>query len=377
MPDLRETRLAGAAAAALRLDRPERTALLGLLVLAVLFALKAASSLMIPTVLALLLTLVFQPVVDWLVRVRIPAPLAAALVPLVLLLAVGGVVWIVGQQVGDWAERAPQVIERVRTKLGWIRDSVQQVQEAARQVENAASPGEPPSGAVPGAGLLSGMLDQAKLAGADFLVILLLLYFFLFAGRRTVDFAIASLPNAERRERYDRIAHTIREHVGRYLGTIAAINAVMGVIIGGSMWLLGLPNALLWGILSALMKFVPMIGGTVTSLVLTTVAVMTYDDWRWMLIPTLVFLVLNWVEGNIFTPMILGRRLTLNPVALICSIVFWGWLWGVVGAIVAVPILATLKIIFDHHPPLTRVGALLGSLPPEDGTRPAADTAGS
>jgi len=359
-------------AAPLRLDKPERIALLGLLVLAVLFAFKAASSLMIPAVLTLLLTLVFQPVVDWMVRRRIPAPLAAAVVPLLLLVAVGGVVWIIGQQVGEWSERVPQIVERIQSKLGWIRDSVQQVQEAARQVENAASPEE--AGAArppPGAGLLSSMVDQAKLAGADFLVILLLLYFFLFAGRRTVDRAIASLRDPVRRERYDRIAHTIREHVGTYLSTIALINAVMGAIIGCAMWLLGLPNALLWGILSALMKFVPMIGGTVTSLVLTAVAVMTYDDWRWMLVPTLVFLVLNWVEGNIFTPMILGRRLTLNPVALICSIVFWGWLWGVVGAIVAVPILATLKIVFDHHPPLMRIGALLGSLPKDPDKDPA------
>lgn len=358
-----------ATAVASRLGRAERAALFGLLLLASLFALHAASAVLLPIALSVLLALVFQPVLDLLTRWMPRGAAAALLVVGVVLLAVGAG-WAFAQQVGEWVDRAPDLARTIQRKLGWLVASVEQVREAAEQVERAASPGAEGSAASADPSVMEEVFARVQYAAANLLVVVLLLYFMMARGRETVDRAIAALPSQDRRERYDLIARTVRDHVGTFLGTIALINAVMGVIIGGTMWLLGLPNPVLWGVLSALMKFVPMIGGTVTSLALTVVSVLTYEDWRWMLVPPVVFLVMNWLEGNILTPMILGRRMTLNPLGVILSIVFWGWLWGVVGAIMAVPILATIKIVLDNHPTLARVGAVLGEAPPKPNGEP-------
>jgi predicted PurR-regulated permease PerM len=357
-----------ATAIASRLGRAERTALFGLLLLASLFALHAASAVLLPIALSVLLALVFQPVLDLLGRWMPRGAAAALLVVGVVLLALGAG-WATAQQVGEWVERAPDLARTIQRKLGWLVASVEQVREAAEQVERAASPGAEGAAASADPSVMEEVFARVQYAAANLLVVVLLLYFMMARGRETVDRAIAALPSQDRRERYDLIARTVRDHVGTFLGTIALINAVMGVIIGGTMWLLGLPNPVLWGVLSALMKFVPMIGGTVTSLALTVVSVLTYEDWRWMLVPPVIFLVMNWLEGNILTPMILGRRMTLNPLGVILSIVFWGWLWGVVGAIMAVPILATIKIVLDNHPTLARVGAVLGEAPPKQAGR--------
>ena len=127
------------------------------------------------------------------------------------------------------------------------------------------------------------------------------------------------------------------------------------------MWVIGLPNAGLWGTVAGVLNFIPFLGPGITAVLIFLVSVLTFDTLSAMLVPPAVFIALTTLEGNFLTPMIVGRRLSLNPIAVFVSILFWGWMWGMPGALLAVPILAIMKILCDAHEPLRPAGALLGS----------------
>src|SRR5690606_35540733 len=127
-------------------------------------------------------------------------------------------------------------------------------------------------------------------------------------------------------------------------------NAGLGVATGLAMAALGVPNPALWGVLAAINNFVPYLGSLATAIVLAIVAAVTFESLGAIVAPPLVFLALTTIEGQFLTPMLLGRRLTLNPVVIFLALLVWGWLWGIPGVLMAVPLLAALKILCDHVP---------------------------
>jgi predicted PurR-regulated permease PerM len=136
----------------------------------------------------------------------------------------------------------------------------------------------------------------------------------------------------------------IRREITRYLVTISIINAALGIITAGVTALFGLPNPLLWGVVAGVLNFIPYLGGAVTTVILTIVSFVTFEGWVDILLPPLVFVIINGLEGNVVTPIIIGKRLSLNPIGIFLSLLFWGWIWGVAGVFLATPILVTLLI---------------------------------
>ena len=128
------------------------------------------------------------------------------------------------------------------------------------------------------------------------------------------------------------------------------------MLTGIALHLLGMPNPILWGVMVALFNYVPYIGPAISGTVLTVVAFITFDDVGDVLLVPLVYFTLETIEGQFITPVLTGRSLTLNPVMIFLSMLLWGWIWGVVGALMAVPILMTLKIFCDHIPSLDAIG---------------------
>jgi predicted PurR-regulated permease PerM len=185
-----------------------------------------------------------------------------------------------------------------------------------------------------------------------------LLYFLLTVEDLVTRLFAAVLPPDDRKKALE-ITVEASHSVSRYLATIAMINMGLGVATGVAMWLSGMPNPALWGVMAALMPFIPYLGAAVGVAVLTTVSFTTFDSWSQALLPPLLYLALACLEGGFVTPSVLGRRLLLNPVAVLLSLMFWGLLWGIVGAILAVPLLTILKIICDHIKSLAFVSELL------------------
>ena len=194
---------------------------------------------------------------------------------------------------------------------------------------------------------------------------------FLLACFYTLYFALASgdlflaklghvLPTLSDKKKAVQIAREIENNISQYLFTITVINAGIGVLGGLMFWAFGMPNPALWGALAGLLNFIPTVGSLSTAVIITLVAAATFPSLTHTLLVPGAFLGLTVLVGTFVSPHIMGRRLTLNPVVIFLGLSFWGWLWGVPGALLAVPMLAMFKIFCDHIEPLAPIGEFLG-----------------
>jgi predicted PurR-regulated permease PerM len=343
-----------------------RIALTALLVLAVFYTLYFARAILLPVVLAMLLALVLSPVVKALARMHIPAPLGAAAVVLAVLLGIGYGVVRLAEPAAQWIERAPATLGELEGKLRKLKKSVEGVSKAAQKVEEittvdaqAKQKQQKVQVATPSlAGrLLSG--TQAFLASAATTIVLL--YFLLAAGELFLLKTVQLMPTLTDKKRAVAMVRAIESDMVRYLSTATCINAGLGAATGIAMYLLGMPNPVLWGVMVALLNYVPFLGPFVGLVILTMVALLTFDTVGDAMLVPAVFSVMVIIEGQILTPYILGRNLTLHPVTVFLAMLLWGWLWGVVGALMAVPILMTFKIACTHVPSLAPLGEFLSA----------------
>jgi predicted PurR-regulated permease PerM len=323
-------------------------AITGLLVLAVLYTLYFARAFLLPIVLAVLLDFLLSPVIRAFKRARIPEPVGAALVILALLGAVG---------FGAYS------LAKVQSRLHDLRKPVEQVTKTAEQVEAAT---EVEKSAGPQEVVLRGPRLSERLFGStqSFLMgaleTLILLYFLLAVGDLFLQKLIKVLPQLRDKKKAVAIARETEASISTYLFTVAMVNIVLGIVVTLVMTLIGMPNALLWGALAAVAEFIPYIGATVLLGLLTMVGLVTFPTLGHALLVPGAYLAVNLIQSQFVSPMILGRRLTLNPVAILIGLVFWWWLWGVGGAFIAVPLLATFKIFCDHIESLAPIGEFLG-----------------
>ena len=169
------------------------------------------------------------------------------------------------------------------------------------------------------------------------------------------------MPTLSDKKRAVEISHEIQQNISNYLFSVSLINLGLGVLVSGGLYLMGVPNPIMWGMLAAVLNFVPYFGPVAGVILLATIGLLTFDALWLGLLPAAWYLVLHLLEANLFTPVVLGRRLTLNPVIVFVSLIFWTWLWGVPGALLSVPILVTIKIICDRVPSLSAVSELVAN----------------
>ncbi|MCG5242174.1 AI-2E family transporter [Azospirillum doebereinerae] len=345
---------------------PTRFAVVGLFVIALLFTLYFGRDVLLPIMLALILSFLLRPLVRALYRLGIPEGLGAAVMVLLVFGGWGLAVYTLSTPAAEWVNRMPRVLHELEFKLGDIRAGIERAREASRQIEQITSSTGDAAGApvrevvVRGPTLIEQAVTQVESLLANVVILLVLLYFFLARGRNSLEALIGTMRSVDDRVHYAMVAATLQQNIAVYLLTITVINAMLGLATGVVMWMWGLPNPALWGVLVALANYIPFIGPAVMTGVLFLVSVLTFDGLGTIILPPLSFVAITTIEGNFLTPMIIGRRLALNPIAVFVSILFWGWLWGIPGALLAVPILAILKILFDAHEPMKPIGALLG-----------------
>ena len=335
-------------------------AIKGLFVLALFYTFYFAKSLLLPVVLALLLSLILYPAVRALKRVRIPEPAGAAIVVATLASALALGLWQLFEPASDWIGKMPRIAEQVERRLWTFRKSVEQMTKAAEKVEaltsvqvEAKGPQQvvtkPPS-------LISRIWGGTQNVLISAAATLVLLFFVLASGDLFLRKLVRVLPTLTDKKTAVSVARTIQSAIAKYLFTVTCINFGLGLVTAIAMHLIGMPNALLWGVMVALFNYVPYVGAAVSGTVLTIVAFLTFDDMSDVLLVPLVYFTLETIEGQFITPILTGRSLTLNPVMIFLSMLLWAWIWGVVGALMAVPILMTLKIFCDHIASLAAVG---------------------
>lgn len=345
------------------LTRPGRVALGALLLFAFAYALQVARPLLLPVALACLLAIALAPVVRLLRRLRLPAPAAAALVVAAFTGVSGYIVYALADPAANWIERAPQTMREIERRLSRVKASVIEARAAADTVEDITrvdGDAPPTEVTVKEPSLAARLVATTQAALLHAVEVIILLYFLLAYGETFLR-KLVKLPGRMRAKiRVVKVATRIEKEVSHYLLTISCINAGLGIATGVAMALLGMPNPVLWGVMAAILNFVPYLGSSVTLVVLTIVGILTFDTLPRALSAPGVFFALAALEGQFVTPVIVGRRMSLSPPVIVLTLLVGSWIWGIVGLLIAVPVLATIKIYCAHDEDLSAVEAILG-----------------
>ncbi|HET9299876.1 MAG TPA: AI-2E family transporter [Candidatus Polarisedimenticolaceae bacterium] len=335
----------------------------GLFVLSIIYTLYVASAFLLPVVLAILLTFLLRPLVAALARIWIPPAIGAAIVVLGTVGTLGYTVWQLAEPAVAWADRAPSSLRDVERKLRILKEPMQTVSRATEQVEKLTTV-EPNTPTRQVEIKPTGLRDTLWEGTWGFLgatsIMLTLCYFLLASGDFFVEKAVNVLPRLQDKKLAVRLIREVESQVSLYLLTTTLINAGVGVATGLAAWWLGLPNPVLWGVVSWLLNYIPYLGALVNIGLLAVAGLITFDRLTPALLPAAAFLGINLLESNVVTPFVLGRRLELNPVMVFLGLTFWWWIWGIPGSLLAVPILGSAKLICDRIPRLSAVAALLG-----------------
>jgi predicted PurR-regulated permease PerM len=345
---------------------------LGLILLVVvIIGLYFAKDVILPLLMGTLLALTLNPLVRALQRRGIaPALTATALIMLLgILMAESALVF--SGPVSSWISDAPQVGAELKQRLSTLAYSLAIVQQATDQVDQLtigiADP-EVQRVAMEQPGLLTMAVSNAASILATILVTLVLALFLLASGDLFYVKLIDAFPRLGDKKRALRIVYGIERRVSRYLITVTTINFGLAVVVGLGMWSIGMPQPVVWAALTFFVNFVPYIGPLFGAGLAAVVAIVSFDHLGHAALAPAIYIAASSIEGQFVTPVVLGRRLELNTVSVFVMVVFWGWLWGIAGALMAVPFLVCLKVICDNVDSLTTLGSFLGGgVVPETG----------
>jgi len=343
--------------------RVKSMALTGLFILASFYTLYFMRAMLLPLVLALLLSYLLVPLVRGLARIKIRPLFGSAIVLLALIAAIGYSVSLLSEPAAGWIEKAPYSLQQLRAKLLPLKKPIEKVAKASGELDKLtttdAEQAKPQAVVVKRSALAEAFFTQGPEFVASAVVMFILLYFLLAYDGVFLEKIIRITPRLADKKKAVSIIRDIEAHISRYLLTITAINIGLGVAVGVTVYFLGLRNPIMWGVMVALLNFVPYLGALTGIVCMTLGAVLSFDSLGYAMIFPASYLLLAILEGNFITPMILGRSLTLHPVLILIALAFWGWMWGISGMILAVPILATFKIFCDHIEPMAPVGEFM------------------
>lgn len=341
---------------------PVRSVMLtGIFLLLVFFTLYVTAEIAIPLIFALLLKLLLQPAMRFLDRLRLPPALAALVLIAALFSAISGFGYMLAGPAASWAQRAPESLPRMEQRLSLLKEPIDELRQAMERVEKLAqAPGTPPAVRVQGSSLADYLFSGTRRLLSGLGITVLLLFFLLASGDLFMRRLVEILPSFRDKKQAVTISHEVESNISAYLATITIMNLLVGTATTLSMWAIGLPDPLLWGALAFLLNYVLILGPLTGIALFFLVGLLTFDTLWQALLPPAAYLTIHIVEGEVVTPMLVARRFTLNPVLVIGSLIFWNWMWGIAGALLAVPMLAVVKIVCDRVRPLAPVGHFLG-----------------
>lgn len=329
-------------------------------------ALYFAKDVVLPLALAVLAALTLSPIVRALARRGLPSPLTA---PVIVLSLVGALVlgaYILSYPLSQWLARAPEIGRELEWELYSLRSSLAAVEEASKQVDDlagGASDADVNEVVVREPGFLVSASTGVAGAAATIAIATLLAVFLLAAGDRIYERMVQVLPTFHDKRTAVEIVRAIERSISRYLLTITLINSGLGLAVGTAMWAIGMPTPFLFGAMATLLNFMPYIGAILGVAITSAISFVTFDGLGPTLVPPLAYFALTAFEGNVVTPLIVGRRLEINAIAILVGVASMGWLWGAVGVFLAVPLLVVLKTICDHLDSWAGLGAFLAGAP--------------
>ena len=396
-------------------DRTWASASLAILAgLGFVYSIYFARAVLMPLVMACIITLLFRPVVHRVRRYRIPDSVSAAFILLGVMLVFVVTAANLVVPAREWAENAPAHMQVVGEKLAGVRKQLQQISAVSDRVREIAEGDDDKEGddkegdedALATGGELSVIVAERSiwetagavhkrpikedrsdtrgedrpiqvevrqprlLTGIAFLsstggllagvvVTMVLSYFLLATGDRLLNNTLQLMPSFRDRRNLVEMIHEVEDGISSYLLTVSLINLGLGVVIGVALWSLGVPNPALWGAMACVLNFIPYLGAITGTVIVFLVAVYSFDSLAYASVIPVVYLLVTAVEGNFVTPMLLGRQMSLSPVMVFLALVFWGWMWGIGGVLLAVPILTITKIVLEQFERTQPASALL------------------
>jgi len=339
--------------------------LIGIFLLVAIAALKIGSTFVLPIVVSVLFTFLLGPPVRWLKKRRIPEAIGAGVLVFGTVILLCGALYFLADPASEWIERAPKTMQQVERKMKALVRPLASIQATANRVDEATTPAthgdDTQKVELAKPGLMSRLSGTTATFLGSALTVVFLTYFLLAAGTLFRQKLAEVLPGRAERAQVVEALTEIEVQMSRYLVLTTIINAVVGLLTWGALALLGMPNAALWGAVAGVLNYIPYVGALATLLLIGVAGFVSFDQPKTALLAAGAFFVINMFESNLATPMILGRRLPLNAVALFLGLLFWGWIWGITGAVLAVPLTVMVKIICDHVEPLEPVALFLDS----------------
>lgn len=319
------------------------------LLLALPFALQAGAEFFLPVVTALVIAIALVPVLEWLERRGVRSGFASLICVLLFLIILNGILVLIVVPASGWFLLLPERIPVIRDNLQPLIDlyaSLQQfVERTLRTVATAPAQDVPDFAVQPPQSLLGLIATSAPHALIQMLFAILVIYFFLANWTSLRRSAIEGREDFRGALTMARVIQNVVDATSAYLATITAINITLGLVVTVALYFLGMPTPLMWGGIVALLNFVPYLGPILAAVMLTVGGLMSFGDIGTALVPAAIMTGLHLVEANVITPIILGRRLTLQPLLILISLSFWTWVWGTLGALLAVPLLIIFKVV--------------------------------
>ena len=355
--------------------------LAGLAIGALLYFAHAAFT---PIALAVLFSLLLTAPVEALHRCGLPRSASAIVVLVVLASLVGGSVNLLWTPAQSWWAAAPQTLKLIENRSRPVARLMNRIEILSSRAGEIGVV-QPPSAASLGGSVMRGdvgaspphadmaveILNQTRAALISIVTVTFLLLFLLAGGPPMLARMSAALAIDLQSRQTLRVINAVRIEVSRYYASIALINLGLGLFTAVTMLLLGMPNPFLWGAVAAVLNFLPYVGSATTLLLLTVVAFVTFSSVGHVAAVAASYLALATIEGQVVQPLIVGRRLELNPIMVFLALWFGGWFWGVAGIVMAVPTLLALKVVAQH----SRQGRPLTEFLSPEETRPASEAA--
>jgi predicted PurR-regulated permease PerM len=345
-------------------DAAMRISVTGLFVIAIFYTLYFAAPILIPITIAILLSMLLSPAVDWLERLALPRAVGSALIVAAALGLIAGSIVTLAGPAQEWLTRLPASFAKMEERLKLIKKPIAEIEKATEQIETVTDLSQKPvrrqvvelrRPSFAGE-LLSGTQRIATSIG----MVLILLYFLLATGDLFARKLVAIMPTDENRARTVDIVRSVKRDISFYLLSLTITNIGYGLLVTVAAAALGVENALLWGAATLIFSFAPYIGPVVIITLLTMASMISLPSLTAALALPAIYLTVLLTVQNLISPFIWGRRLALNPVAIFISIILWGWMWGMAGALLAVPLLASFKIVAERVGALRPAAELLG-----------------
>ncbi|PSJ59194.1 AI-2E family transporter [Kumtagia ephedrae] len=351
-----------------------RSLLIGIFLIALVGALYLARDFFLPVVLAFLLALMLTPIVRLLRKHGVPAYVSATLLVLLSVMVLAVIGFVLSGPVVALINDAPAIGRRLSERLAELRSPFEQILRFFSQVEQATDTAHEPGVqkvVVAQAGLVSQAAGNLMAAGTTIALTFVLSLFLLASGTLFYEKIVQSFARMSEKKRALRVVYDVEREISHYLLTVTIINIGLGAAVGLGMWWVGMPTPLVWGVAAMLLNFLPYIGAAATVLLVAAISIITFDSLPYALLAPAFVLLCNIVEGQLVSPLVLGRRLEINAVSILIAVAFWSWLWGFVGALIAVPILVVVKVFCDNFDSLRHVGNFLSAQQSVDDTAPA------